>query len=32
MVDDAEDVVVRFVKSWTLDAALPDERLASIRR
>jgi predicted ester cyclase len=30
MVDDAEDVVVRFVKSWTLDAALPDERLAEL--
>jgi predicted ester cyclase len=30
MIDDAKDVVVRFVKSWSLDAALPDERLAEL--
>ena len=30
MVDDAKDVVVRFLKSWSLDAPLPDERHRSV--
>jgi hypothetical protein len=30
MVDDAKDVVVRFVESWSFDAQLPEERLAEL--
>lgn len=30
MLDDAKDVVVRLVQSWSLDAELPEERLAEL--
>jgi hypothetical protein len=30
LVDDAKDVVVRFVESWSFDAELPEERLAEL--